>query len=141
MVIACGADDPVPPALAEPPATAPTASPAEADVASLRATMAAGAVRLIDVRTPAEYAEAHVPGAVNIPLSELDARLGELESDRDTDLYLICASGRRSGRAAATLAGAGFSRPINVTGGTNAWKAAGLPTESGTSPNGDTEVE
>ena len=90
MVIACGADDPVPPAVAEPPATAPTASPAEADVASLRATIAAGAVRLIDVRTPAEYAEAHVPGAVNI-LSELDARLGELESDRDTDLCLICA--------------------------------------------------
>lgn len=141
MLIACGADEPA--AAAEPApvtAAAPT-QPAEIDVTGLKARLDGGAVRLIDVRTPAEYAEARVPGAVNIPLPELAARLDEVSPDRNTEVFLICASGGRSGRAAAALADAGFQKPVNVLGGTTAWKAAGLPVDSGAPSADDGRVE
>ncbi len=95
------------------------------DVAGLPAALA-GSARLIDVRTAEEFADGHVPGAVNVPLDQLDARMGEIP--RDEDVYIICQSGRRSARAVLTLTAAGL-RPIDVTGGTSAWIAAGYPTE------------
>lgn len=95
------------------------------DVAGLHAALASGA-RLIDVRTAEEFADGHVPGALNLPIDQLDARIGELSTD--IDVYVICQSGRRSARAVATLAAAGL-RPVDVTGGTSAWLAAGYPAE------------
>jgi rhodanese-related sulfurtransferase len=136
---ACGADEPA--VAAPPPAAqaAPRAQPGEVDVAALKAAMDAGPVRLIDVRTPAEFADARVPGAVNIPLDELESRLSDVSQDKADEVYLICAVGGRSARATKALAAAGFLHPINVAGGTNGWKAAGMPTDSG--PTGDAKLE
>ena len=99
-------------------------------VDELRAAMGRGDVVLIDVRTPVEYAGGRVPGAVNIPLDQLERRLPELSSHRADVVYLICAVGGRSARATSLLAANGFSKPINVDGGTNGWRKAGYPIEA-----------
>lgn len=63
--------------------------------------------RLVDVRTPAEFAAGHIDGAVNIPVQQLDARLHELQP-KDRPLVVYCRSGHRSGNAARLLKSAGF---------------------------------
>jgi glyoxylase-like metal-dependent hydrolase (beta-lactamase superfamily II)/rhodanese-related sulfurtransferase len=83
---------------------------------------------VLDVRAPGEHGARHVPGALNLPLPELLARADELDPGRPT--AVICASGYRSSAAASLLRRAGFDRLWNVSGGTNAWVAAGLETES-----------
>jgi phage shock protein E len=64
--------------------------------------------RLVDVRTPAEFAAGHIPGAVNIPVQQLDSRLSELQP-KDQAVVLYCRSGNRSGTAARLLKSAGFA--------------------------------
>jgi rhodanese-related sulfurtransferase len=81
---------------------------------------------VIDVREPHEYVEGHVPGAVNVPLSELPARLGEIPTDRP--IQVICELGGRSARATQAFAAEGLDA-TNVTGGTSAWVEAQLPVE------------
>ena len=54
---------------------------------------------LIDVRTPAEYAEAHADGAINIPVEDVAAKISEVTADKDADIYVYCRSGRRAGVA------------------------------------------
>ena len=83
---------------------------------------------LIDVRTPAEYADGHVPGARLISLDTLEARAHEIP--KDCDVYLICRSGARSARALEYLQQAhGHERLVNVAGGTMAWIKAGYDIE------------
>jgi len=97
-------------------------------VNDLKSALDAGAV-VVDVRTPQEFSEGHVPGAINVPLDQVDPLDEQLRSlGAGKPLYLICRSGRRSAEAADKLAVAGFD-VRNVTGGTEAWKAAGLPVE------------
>ncbi len=86
---------------------------------------------LIDVREPEEYAEARVPGATLIPLDTVPERARELP---DQHLYMICALGGRSLKAAEYLTAHGWSC-TNVAGGTNGWIEAGHPYDSG--PTGD----
>lgn len=62
---------------------------------------------LVDVRTPAEYAEAHAEGAINIPVQELPRRMGELQRSRPVVVY--CRSGARSAAAATMLRSAGYA--------------------------------
>lgn len=62
---------------------------------------------LVDVRTPGEFASEHIAGAINIPVQEIDARLGELGS-KNRPIVLYCRSGARSGQAARILTSAGF---------------------------------
>ncbi len=78
--------------------------------------------QLIDVREPDEVAGGTLPGAVNIPLGDLQARVGELDADRR--VVLLCRSGGRSGQAAQFLAGSGFGDVVNLTGGMLAWAEA-----------------
>ncbi len=111
------------------PSVAKNSAPSAVDPSGLEAAMKAGTIALFDVRTPGEYAEGHVPGAINIPLDQLSVRMSELEPHKDAPVYLICASGGRSGRAQTQLASAGFAQPINVTGGTREWQALGKPLE------------
>jgi phage shock protein E len=75
--------------------------------AQARQLVQAGA-RLVDVRAPAEFAAGHLPGAINIPVQELDARVGELRPV-DAALVVYCRSGHRSGNAARLLKQAGFA--------------------------------
>ncbi|HJP88665.1 MAG TPA: rhodanese-like domain-containing protein [Candidatus Limnocylindrales bacterium] len=96
----------------------------EADVADTSAAVEGGAL-LVDVREDFEWNAGHARGAIHLPMMQVPARLDELP--RDAPIYLICATGNRSGRVAQFLTGNGFSRPINVRGGTVAWQRAGLP--------------
>jgi rhodanese-related sulfurtransferase len=95
------------------------------DAAGLDAAIKSGAV-VIDVRSAAEYASGHVAVARNIPLDQIEARLGELAEHKDADIYVICQSGRRSMAASEAMAKNGY-KPINVDGGTSGWRAAGFP--------------
>lgn len=114
-----------PPASGSAPAVAPVRT---VDVATLKADLDRASVPLlIDVRTPAEFAGGHVPGAKNVPLDQLDARLAELGT-ADAEVYVVCQSGARSAKATAALAAKGL-RPVNVSGGTGAWRAAGFAVE------------
>ena len=74
----------------------------------------AGAV-LIDVRTPGEVAEGMAPGAINIPLQEIQHRLNEFPKDKD--LLIYCRSGKRSMVASNFLVDNGYERVFNVGGG------------------------
>ena len=87
---------------------------------------------LIDVRETDEYEEAHVPGAVHVPLGSLTRT--DLERFRGRRLYVICKSGGRSFRACEYLASEGYDA-VNVAGGTMAWIASGHPVHGGPSPS------
>jgi adenylyltransferase/sulfurtransferase len=76
-------------------------------------------LRLLDVREPHELQISALPGAVNIPLGTLAARLSELDSAQD--MVVFCKSGSRSTRALELLASAGFKKVKNLKGGINAW--------------------
>ena len=83
-------------------------------MSTVREKIAAGA-RLIDVRTPAEFRDGSYPGAVNIPLASLPARMHELEP-KSSSIILFCASGARSAHGARLLTQAGFSDVVNAGG-------------------------
>lgn len=81
---------------------------------------------LVDVRTPEEFASGAIPGAVNIPLQELEQHLDEIPTGSPVVVY--CRSGNRSAQASAILRKAGYSRIYDL-GGIRAWQAAGLPVQ------------
>ncbi|MDR3458546.1 MAG: rhodanese-like domain-containing protein [Verrucomicrobiae bacterium] len=87
------------------------------------------ATPVIDVRTPVEFAEVHVPSAQSVPLDEL--KPDALALPKDQPVYLLCRSGQRATKAAEKLAQAGFAQPVVVTGGTLAWIGANLPVTRG----------
>ena len=80
---------------------------------------------LLDVRTPEEFADGHIPGAINISVQTLSDRLNEVPQDRPIVIY--CRSGNRSAQAATILSNAGYSNIYDM-GSLGAWTAAGLPT-------------
>lgn len=96
--------------------------------AELANLMAAGKVVVIDVRTPAEFAESRLPGALNAPLGTFDPATIPVENDRETILY--CGSSRRSGIAATRLADFLGTTVRHLEGGIDAWNEAGLETIS-----------
>jgi phage shock protein E len=82
-----------------------------------RQLVAQGAL-LVDVRTPEEFAAAHLPGALNLPVADLERRLHELPRDRPLVLY--CRSGNRSAKAAARLRSEGFTA-VHDLGAMSSW--------------------
>jgi rhodanese-related sulfurtransferase len=109
--------------LGDPPMSVPTISPFQLN----DAVCGGQNVELIDVRTPAEFGEVHVPFAKNIPLDRLDAsQLAKDRSGKETPLYVICRSGSRAKQACDKLMAAGCTDVVNVEGGTLAWDQAGL---------------
>jgi rhodanese-related sulfurtransferase len=100
---------------------------AEITVDELAAVLAAGA-RLIDVREPAEYEDAHVPGAVLVPLGTVPEHVDAFRGDGVT--YVICRSGARSMKACEFVAGHGVEA-VNVAGGTMAWVTSGRECATG----------
>lgn len=98
--------------------------------AELSALIADGKVVLIDVRTPEEFAEARLAGALNAPLQTFDPASIPMEAlvaetGRETILY--CRSSARSARAAALLAAQIKGKVRHLEGGIIAWQEAGLP--------------
>jgi len=84
---------------------------------------------VLDVREQAEFAQSHILNARWLPLSQLEARAGELEKFKDKPLIVYCASGNRSSTAASALTKRGFSKVVNLAGGFIAWQQAGLPVQ------------
>ncbi len=78
---------------------------------------------VIDVRSQREWAGGHIPGAVHIPVEEIEERMREVPRD-GRPLYVVCAGGGRSASASDFLAGRGYLRVHNVEGGMNSWKGA-----------------
>ena len=83
---------------------------------------------VLDVRKPSEFDTEHVVNAINIQLSEIDERAGELDN---TKKYIVhCAAGYRSMMAASILKEKGFDNFVNVAGGWGSIKKTSLPTEA-----------
>lgn len=70
----------------------------------------------IDVRTPAEYADGHLPGAHSIPFDGIEKGVSRLRLDKDQVVYLYCAVGGRAELARQRLQAIGFTRVINAGG-------------------------
>ena len=84
---------------------------------------------IVDVREDSEWNEQHIPGAIHIPLAQLNGRISELKQYKDTPVITQCKSGGRSAKALDVLKSAGFSKVYNMDGGIMAWDKAGLKTE------------
>jgi rhodanese-related sulfurtransferase len=85
---------------------------------------------LVDVREAYEFAEVRAPGAVLVPMSSFQARVGELPTDRP--LMIVCHLGSRSAAVAGFLIRSGRDDVVNVAGGMDAWERGGLPIRRGT---------
>jgi len=84
-----------------------------------------GAGMVLDVRTPAEYEEVHIPGSVLVPLQELKPEEVRRLGGAEQDIFVVCRSGTRAKQACSKLEGAGFDRVSVLEGGMQAWEAAG----------------
>jgi phage shock protein E len=82
---------------------------------------------VLDVRSPQEYAEGHVPGAVNVPHDQLASRLAEVPKDKDVVVY--CRTGRRTALATEVLAANGYKRISRLEGDMQGWAARGRPVD------------
>ena len=87
---------------------------------------------LLDVRSPDEYREMHVPATSRlIPVDELKKRINELKGLENNEIYVICRSGRRSKAASEILSGNGFKKVFNIKGGILEYKKMNYPIEQG----------
>lgn len=96
------------------------------EVVGAVAELEAGAL-LLDVREQNEWDAGHAPTAQHLPLGALQTEWTSLPRDRR--IVIVCRSGRRSATATAALVGAGIDA-VNLTGGMQAWSAAGQPVVS-----------
>lgn len=107
----------------EPPAPPPTTAGASAkpakDPEAARKMISSGAV-VVDVRTPDEFGEGHLPQATNIPIQAFAQRIAELDAltanDKAKPIVVYCASGNRSGKAKQQLEAAGYTQVVNGGG-------------------------
>lgn len=84
---------------------------------------------VVDVCETSEFAAGHIVGSKNIPLGELEAKLGGAVKNKTLPLILVCQSGARSGRALAIAKKLGYEQAQSLGGGLAAWKTAHLPLE------------
>lgn len=84
---------------------------------------------IIDVRSEDEFASGHVPGALNIPHTEIAARLSELRDHKHQEVVVYCESGRRAAIAMGVLEQAGFTTVRHLEGDMQSWRKLGLPQE------------
>src|ERR1035437_4799673 len=95
------------------------------DIETWKDWQAAGRrAQLVDVRSATEFATAHLPGAINIPLEQIERRTEDLEAN--APVVLVCQTSRRSRMASELLAASG-KELIVLEGGTGAWLQAGYP--------------
>jgi rhodanese-related sulfurtransferase len=92
-----------------------------------RAELAAGHVRLFDIREPQEQARGVAPGATLLPMSQLGTRLGEIPRDAAQPVLLICQTQNRSSKVAAALREQGYTNVRYVHGGMGGWSDKGWP--------------
>ena len=92
----------------------------ETDGPSAQRIVEAGNVRILDVRSPQETAGGVIPGAILIPIEELEERVAEIPKDGKTTL-VYCAAGGRSAAACEFLGSKGHLSMVNLSGGVGAW--------------------
>lgn len=97
------------------------------DPASLSEKLRRGELRVVDVRAPSEWNAGHIPGSTNIPLGELANASRALADEGDGPVVLQCAGGSRSTIASSILLAGGNANVVNLDGGLEAWRSAGLP--------------
>ena len=107
----------------------PAGKIAQATPAEVAAMVARDAAVIVDVRGHAEWEAGRLPDVPNIPVGDLADRRGELPADRP--IVLQCQGGARSAIAASLLQARGLTNVVNMIGGYDAWKRAGLPTVGG----------
>lgn len=90
-----------------------------------------GPARILDVRTPAEFETAHIPGACNVPLDLLREHRDEFVSHIGEDVVLVCRSGARASQAEQALGQVGLPGLRVLDGGMNSWQRAGAPVNRG----------
>ena len=101
------------------------------DVDAARAQLRNGKPFLIDVRPRDEYAEAHIPGAVSMPLAEIADDHAALPADRDAPILSVCQRGNASLSGVLFLKSLGYRDVRSITGGTLAWREKGYDTDEG----------
>jgi len=106
--------------------------PPRLDPPALREWLAqADAPRVIDVRTPAEFETAHIPGSYNVPLHLLREHSAEIAGHLEQDVVLVCRSGMRAAQAEQTLVGVGLPNVHLLEGGITAWQQHDAPVTRG----------
>lgn len=90
-----------------------------------------GDVVLLDVRTPAEFDTAHMPGSINAPVDLVERDAAAVATAAAQDVVLICRAGPRAERAQQALARAGLTNTAVLTGGFEAWRDGGQAVEYG----------
>lgn len=85
---------------------------------------------IIDVRSPKEYAEGHVPGAINIPHTEMSSRIDEIIGHMHKPVVVYCRSGYRAGKASDVLVSNNFSNVMHLEGHMSGWLDTDLPVEN-----------
>ena len=85
------------------------------------------AAKLIDLRSPNEFADGHITGSINIPYADIKDRLHEIKLQEGKSLVLICDSGSQSANAGEVLNKSGYQNTVILSGGIGAWKLDNLP--------------
>ena len=102
---------------------------AEVDVDEARDVHTRGSAVFLDVREPREWAQGRIAGATHLPLPEVAALAADVLPDTSRPVVAYCATGRRSLRAAATLAGLGYEHVTSLAGGIEDWFSHGYPVD------------
>lgn len=84
-------------------------------------------VLILDVRTPDEFSQGHIKGAINISHDQIENNLSKIMAYKNQTVVVHCRSGRRAVSAENTLRGAGFNDLRHLDGDMNGWQAADLP--------------
>jgi rhodanese-related sulfurtransferase len=87
---------------------------------------------VLDVRSPAEFETAHIPGALNVPLDLVRERRAEISDRLGGDVVYVCRSGQRAAQAEDVLRGAGVANGAVLTGGIADWESKGFEVDRGT---------
>lgn len=93
----------------------------------LKQLLAASPPLVLDVRTPGEYREGHVPGAVNISVFDFRSPFEQMDPPKDKPIVVICEHGPRSSFAGFMLKSAGYMNVLELDGAMKAWKKNNLP--------------
>ncbi|MCG8316707.1 MAG: rhodanese-like domain-containing protein [Pseudomonadales bacterium] len=101
----------------------------EWDQAMALEKMQKGNLLVVDVRSAEEFAEGHVPGAINIPHNELEQHMSQLAGYENKALLIYCRSGRRAGVAESELSGKGFTQIYHLKGDMIGWEKNGQKIE------------
>jgi rhodanese-related sulfurtransferase len=114
------------------PTTEAKGYPKEISPQQVQKELSTGAM-ILDVRERDEYTQSHIAGSLLVPLGELSSRLQELPSNNL--IIVVCRTGVRSAQGRDFLLVSGYSKVASLSGGIQAWVAAGYPVESGPPPN------